>query len=478
MNKGNIVTFYSYKGGVGRTFALASIGVLLAQWGFKVLCIDWDLEAPGLHLYFSPWIKDPNQSGLTELIQAHVNEENPRWQDFVTTVDLPDAQHPLSLVTAGLQNDSYLQRMQQLDWDALYQAEDLGIFLEELREDWKQQFDFVLIDSRTGITDIGGICTIQMPDFLVLLFTANVQSLYGAIDVAQRAKRLRDLLPFDRSKLLVLPVVTRFESRVEYELAQEWLEIFSTQLAPLFEDWISREVTTSELLNFTKIPYVPYWSFGEKIPVIEEGTKDLESIGFTLETLAALLGGELGETEQLVKNRSSYINRIQQVQNTAIISKSPPKNDLRLFFSYSHRDEELAKELMVHLQALKRRGIIDTWHDREITPGSTWLREIDEQMNEADLILLLISPSFLASDYPYEKEIEQAIMRHQRGEAVVIPIIVRPVDWQASPFANLQALPRNAQPITTWSDQDEAFLNISMGIRKAAEHLITRKSKI
>ncbi len=307
MSEGSVVTFYSYKGGVGRTLILASVGVLLAMWGYKVLCVDWDLEAPGLHIYYAHWMHRPSTPGLTELVQAYHDGLNPNWRNFVTSVDIPDAKEPLRVMKAGLHDDSYFGRMQQLDWKTLYEESNLGVFLEQMRREWKQEFDFILIDSRTGVTDIGGICTIQMPDFLVLLFTANAQSLFGAIDVVQRAAQLRNHLPFDRGKLLALPVATRFESRIEYELAQDWLGTFAQSLAPIYAEWVHRNVTAADMLNFTKVPYVPYWSFGEKVPVIEEGTKDPESIGFALETLAALVASRLSGSDLLISNRDSFV---------------------------------------------------------------------------------------------------------------------------------------------------------------------------
>jgi cellulose biosynthesis protein BcsQ len=314
MHEGSIITFYSYKGGVGRTLILASVAALLSRWGYKVLCVDWDLEAPGLHLYYRKWVETFN-SGLTELIEAHTRGEQPDWRDFVTPIHFPDAREPLSLMTAGVQDSSYVQRMQSLDWKLLYETKELGNFLEHLRQDWKQKFDFVLLDSRTGITDIGGICTIQLPDFLVLLFTANDQSLEGAIDIANRAIRSRNSLPFDRSKLLVLPIPTRFEGRIEYELAQEWLEKFAKKLAPFYQDWVHRNVKIDDLLKVIKVPYVPYWSFGEQIPILEESTKDPEGIGFALETIAALIARRLSSNDLLVNVRDRFVSSARSVAN-------------------------------------------------------------------------------------------------------------------------------------------------------------------
>src|SRR5579871_5703166 len=176
MSKGTIVTFYSYKGGVGRTFALANIGALLSTWGYKVLCIDWDLEAPGLQFYFQPWMKEQDRPGLIEFIQAYANGKQPQWQNYITNIQFTNTKTPPFLMKAGQQNATYVQRMQTLNWDTLYNEHNLGNFLERIRDDWKQSLDFILIDSRTGITDIGGICTVQLPDLLVLLLTANNQA--------------------------------------------------------------------------------------------------------------------------------------------------------------------------------------------------------------------------------------------------------------------------------------------------------------
>lgn len=143
-----------------------------------------------------------------------------------------------------------------------------------------------------------------------------------------------------------------------------------------------------------------------------------------------------------------------------------------LFYSYSHKDEKLRDELAVHLTMLQRQGIISTWHDRNISAGSEWAKEIDKNLNSAQIILLLVSANFLASDYCYSIEMQRAIERHEAGEACVIPIILRPVDWSGAPFGKLQALPKNARPVTEW--KAKAFVDIVQGIRKAAEEIRER----
>lgn len=144
---------------------------------------------------------------------------------------------------------------------------------------------------------------------------------------------------------------------------------------------------------------------------------------------------------------------------------------IEVFFSYAHKDEELKNELVKHLSLLKRCGVITAWHDREIIAGGEWQNEIDSHLNTASVILLLISSDFIASDYCYDIELKRAMERHETGEACVIPVILREVDWKGAVFGKLQALPKNAKPITNWENPDEAFADVAKGIRQAVEHL-------
>ncbi len=148
-------------------------------------------------------------------------------------------------------------------------------------------------------------------------------------------------------------------------------------------------------------------------------------------------------------------------------SRSP----IEVFYSYAHADEKLRNELEKHLALLKQRGYISEWHDRRVLAGREWERDIDEHLNTARIILLLVSADFLASDYCYGIEMKRALERHEAGEAIVIPIILRKVDWHTSPFGKLQALPKDGKPVTSWSNRDEAFYNVAEGIRKAIEEL-------
>lgn len=139
---------------------------------------------------------------------------------------------------------------------------------------------------------------------------------------------------------------------------------------------------------------------------------------------------------------------------------------LRVFISYAHADEIHCKRLIVHLAALRRERKIEQWHDREILAGKAWGEEIDDNLARADIVLLLVSADFIHSEYCYEKELSLALERHQRGVARVIPIIVSPVDVTGTPIAAIQTLPRDAKPITTWGNQEEAWLNTVHGVRQ------------
>jgi TIR domain len=142
-----------------------------------------------------------------------------------------------------------------------------------------------------------------------------------------------------------------------------------------------------------------------------------------------------------------------------------------MFISYAHEDEPLRKQLQKHLSLLQRQNLVSTWHDRQITAGTDWANAIDEHLNSASIILLLISADFLASNYYYGVEMQRALDRDKAGQARVIPIIVRPCDKKGAPFAHLQALPTGDKAITTWNNQDEAWTDVTRGIRRAIEEL-------
>jgi hypothetical protein len=146
-----------------------------------------------------------------------------------------------------------------------------------------------------------------------------------------------------------------------------------------------------------------------------------------------------------------------------------------VFFSYSHLDEPLRDQLEKQLTLLKRTGIIDTWHDRRIGAGEDIGRETDRHVDTDDIILLLVSADFLASDYCYDREMTRAVQRHVAGDAIVIPIILRACDWKGAPFGHLNATPPDGRPVTQYPDRDQGMFEVAKAVRAAAEKINLRR---
>lgn len=350
---GKVVTFYSYKGGVGRSFTLANVAVLLARWGHRVLTVDWDLEAPGLHHYFAPVLHAAPGGGVVDLAYDFLDGEY--WPtDHVARLKIEDGN--LALLAAGRQDDAYTGRVQGIDWEDLYRR-GFAEFLERCRTAWTESYDFVLIDSRTGISDIGGICTAHLPDRLVVVFTANAQSVEGAVDITRRADRARDRLPYDRQRHLVLPILARLDNRVEYERAELWRQRCVEVTAPLFENWLAKTVPEELMLRHLTLPYVSYWSFGEQLPVLEERTPAADQISFALETVAAVIAQDFDRTDLLADNRDAYV---------AAARSHRQAYDLDLLVSSPRSVLDRAAELIDELRALGVRAAQSLSGDPEL----------------------------------------------------------------------------------------------------------------
>jgi len=188
--------------------------------------------------------------------------------------------------------------------------------------------------------------------------------------------------------------------------------------------------------------------------------------------------------ERLVWEPQKYLRIKEQLssENVLVIGRgrggsvglasAPGTPALNLFISYSHGDETAKDEILKHIQPLQRMKLIEEWHDRQIMPGEEWGNRISDRLNAADIILLIISIEFINSKYCYDIEMERAMERHEEGSARVIPIIYRNCIWQYAPFAKLQALPRDAKPVCSWGNLDDAFVDVTEGIKKVAEELL------
>jgi hypothetical protein len=199
-------------------------------------------------------------------------------------------------------------------------------------------------------------------------------------------------------------------------------------------------------------------------PSVEEARRLLVELFSSEQFRKAALNAEF----TILISRDPYI---RQDLKTGRVDGDIPQQGLLLFFSYAHEDQEFRDELGQHLKLLERQGLIEAWHDRMISAGSDWNSQIDARLQRAQIVLLLISASFVASDYCYDLEMEVAMRRHEERLARVIPILIRPVDLMESDIRNLQMLPRGGRPISLWANRDDAWTDVAKGIRDVVREI-------
>ncbi|MFE5853662.1 FxSxx-COOH system tetratricopeptide repeat protein [Streptomyces sp. NPDC056500] len=301
---GRIVTFYSYKGGTGRTMALANTAWILAANGKRVLAVDWDLEAPGLHRFFHPFL-DPSTLGattgvidlITEYAWAAITPETARRDDWhldyariqphavsLTPENLgwefPDG-GTLDFVSAGRQNREYSATVSTFDWDNFYDRLGGGLFFDALRDDMKANYDYVLIDSRTGLSDIADICTVHLPDILVDCFTLSDQSIDGAASVARQIDER-----YGGRGIKIYPVPMRIDEG-EKEKADA-----GRALARVKFDGFPSGLAGEELTSYwgaVEIPYRPYYAYEETLATFGDETGLTNSLLSAFERLATVI---------------------------------------------------------------------------------------------------------------------------------------------------------------------------------------------
>ena len=299
MAEGKIITFYSYKGGAGRTMALANVAWILASNGLKVLVVDWDLDSPGLHKYFHPFLDREKISvtpGVIDLINDYAwaatsDEDRPgdwhvpyaqilrhavsvNWQHF-------PAGGTLDFVSAGRQNRDYASAVASVDWDNFYDRLGGGQFFDALRANMKAHYDYTLIDSRTGLSDIADICTVTMPDILVDCFTLSDQSIDGASAVARSV----DQRYHDRN-IRILPVPMRIDDAEKEKLDA------GRGLARAKFDRIPRGLSEDEAnayWTYVEIPYKPYYAFEESLAAFGDAPGSPLSLLASFERLAGVI---------------------------------------------------------------------------------------------------------------------------------------------------------------------------------------------
>ncbi|MEU3602851.1 FxSxx-COOH system tetratricopeptide repeat protein [Streptomyces sp. NPDC006798] len=301
---GRIVTFYSYKGGTGRTMALANTAWILAANGKRVLAVDWDLEAPGLHRFFHPFL-DPSTLGattgvidlITEYAWAAITPDTARRDDWhidyariqphavsltpeILGWEFPDG-GTLDFVSAGKQNREYSATVSTFDWDNFYDRLGGGLFFDALRDDMKANYDYVLIDSRTGLSDIADICTVHLPDVLVDCFTLSDQSIDGAASVARQIDER-----YGGRNIKIYPVPMRIDEG-EKEKADAGRALARVKFDRLPSGLAGDELTT--YWGAVEIPYRPYYAYEETLATFGDEAGLTNSLLSAFERLTSVI---------------------------------------------------------------------------------------------------------------------------------------------------------------------------------------------
>ena len=347
---GRILTFYSYKGGTGRSMALANAAWILASNGMRVLAIDWDFEAPGLHRYFRPFLDDPELANTPGLIDFFTNfvetchiagdrsdDASPDQSQFVAqaalgryavSLDYDFAKDGrLDLVGAGQQGGSYGLRVNSFRWDTFYEKLGGGVFLEMMKEQLRRTYDYILIDSRTGLSDTSGICTVQMPDELVVFFTLNRQSIYGAAATAMSADGQRRL-PTGEPALRIWPVPTRVD-KSEQERLERARAMAREQFAQFL--WHVPLTRRPDYWGSIELQYFPYYAYEETLASIADTPRHTTSLLFETERLVGHITGNKVERMELYRSgeRERLLSLYQPPQSRA---------RSRFFLSYAQAD--------------------------------------------------------------------------------------------------------------------------------------------
>ncbi|MFE5031867.1 FxSxx-COOH system tetratricopeptide repeat protein [Streptomyces sp. NPDC056683] len=408
---GKIVTFYSYKGGTGRTMALANVGWILASGGHRVLLVDWDLEAPGLHRYLHPLLVDPelrSSDGLINMVQAYVrtvlSPEPPAVRETVggpgprpsatagaghdgwlreaadltpytvgLLLELPSGGR-LDFLPAGRQTAAYSAAVTSFNWHSFYDRHGGGYFLQALREEMIAAYDYVLIDSRTGVSDTSGICTIVLPDVLVDCFTMSAQSIRGGVDAAAAVRRSA---PRD---IKVLPVPMRVEE-AETERLEAGRDFSRTEFEP-FLSWLPEE-DHSRYWGEIEIPYKAFYAYEEIPATIADRPRQERSLLTAFERLTEWISeGRVRRLAPLPVDRRAELR--------AAYLRAPRALPTQIYISYAPLGRVWAEWTA---EALESVGYQVSLHST-VAQGGSVLPEVAGTLNGQGRVLALLSPEY------------------------------------------------------------------------------------
>ncbi|CAM5441149.1 MULTISPECIES: FxSxx-COOH system tetratricopeptide repeat protein [Streptomyces] len=427
--KGSVITFYSYKGGTGRTMALANVAWILAANGYRVLAVDWDLEAPGLHRFFHPFLKPSLMQatpGLINLIDDYRREalrdlpdREPDWHRHYARV----RPHALSLdwafpepgsldfLSAGMRHRDY-PIVGNMDWDSFYNSYGGGQFFDAMRADMERYYDFTLIDSRTGHSDLADICTVQMPSTLVVCYTLSDQSIEGAAAVAQHIEER-----YGDKGIRILPVAMRIDDGEKDKVDA------GRALARERFDGLPSGMDADELTAYwgsVEIPYRPYYAYEEILAPFGDPPKVASSMLTACERLTSVVTG--GRVTSLPP-----LNEIKRNQYVAAYTRRRPLPPSKLLLQYVSEDRMWADWLEAVLR--EARFEVTSQDLRSMTTLELGSEAVSGGSQRA---LAVVSPAFLGSRTA--RAAWEATV-HSGGPQKHQPIALRVGDVQQIPYA-------------------------------------------
>jgi MinD-like ATPase involved in chromosome partitioning or flagellar assembly/WD40 repeat protein len=437
---GRIVTFYSYKGGTGRSMALANVAWVLASAAKSVLVIDWDLEAPGVHRYFAPFLPDPGfkeTKGLLDFLydysaafvalpppstrgpwsapESRVDEPtshpvDPAWfqkRAALETIAVPlDHGFPeggfIDFVGAGRLDDQYAPRLSLFDWKTFYEANGGYHLIEAMRARFRRLYDYVLIDSRTGMSDTSGICTAHLPDTLVVCFTLNNQSIEGAYSVAISAQSARRKLAArgakDEPSLELIPISMRVDNAENDKLKrrQEYVEM-------KFRSFLNAASPSDERKYWGEVavPYVPDYAYEEILSTIKDRASDPKTLASSFLRITRHLAEIPGFDPDLLTfpgdRRDDVLGKYAEVP----VRGAPPEMESkrRVYAAEealkAERDPEGALRLLLRLVRVSDRP--GTPHTRRSLPAARFSQKYDwdiiDRLRARDVIEVSFAPA-------------------------------------------------------------------------------------
>ena len=443
MGEGKVITFYSYKGGTGRTMALANTAWILAANGKRVLTIDWDLESPGLHKFFRPFL-DPGvvaaTSGVIDLITTYQwaamkKEQRPedwhvdyaRVEPHAVSLDFDfPGEGTLDFISAGRQNRDYSSLVSSFDWDTFYERQGGGRFFKALRADMKACYDYVFIDSRTGLSDIADICTIELPDILVDCFTLSDQGIDGASSVA---RHIEERYP-DRA-IRILPVPMRIELG-----EKEKCDAGRSHARRKFEGF-PKGMTQEELNRYwgaVEIPYTPFYAFEEILATFGDEPNRPGSLLAAFERLAEVIT-DGAVTAFPPMDKSVRLRYLESFTRRAVLHSE-------VFLSYATEDRMWADWIAA---VLERYGHRVTMRAVDVDEGP-----VDFPVNVPWAIALVSNGYVRASDASELWNRMTSIEAANRGEFIPLRIAEArfPVPFSDRPMLDLTRLNERSAAMT------------------------------